>query len=258
MIKQLWNGMLISLAMYSKIPVPHVEWTDEDMEYSMCFFPLVGVVIGALMLGWHFLSRYLGFGNAFVTAVYLVIPVIITGGIHLDGLLDTADAISSWQTRERRLEILKDSNSGAFAVITCACYFVLAYGVWTQMNLDCLKVLAVGYVLSRSLSGLSVVSFKKARKNGMAVAFSNPAQKKIVQVTMVILIVICAVMMCALNLPLGITAFAAALLVFAYYHHMAYKNFGGTTGDLCGFFLQICELTMALAVVVAVVLISNC
>jgi adenosylcobinamide-GDP ribazoletransferase len=67
---------------------------------------------------------------------------------------------------------------------------------------------------------------------------------------MVVLMVLCAVLMCVLNLPLGITALVAAFVVFIYYRHMAYKNFGGTTGDLCGFFLQICELTMALAIVV--------
>ena len=56
----------------------------------------------------------------------VLIPVLVTGGIHLDGLLDTADALSSWQTRERRLEILKDSHAGAFAIIVCCGYFLAA------------------------------------------------------------------------------------------------------------------------------------
>lgn len=118
MIKQLWNGLKISFAMYSRIPTPSTDWTDDNMKYSMCFFPVVGMVIGAVMYGWYLLCGILPFGNTFQTAVYLVIPVIISGGIHMDGLLDTADALSSWQTMERRLEILKDSNSGAFAIIT--------------------------------------------------------------------------------------------------------------------------------------------
>ena len=57
------------------------------------------------------------------TVILLLISVFVTGGIHLDGLLDTADAMSSYQERERRLEILKDSHAGAFAVITCVVYF---------------------------------------------------------------------------------------------------------------------------------------
>ncbi len=250
MLKQLWNGLLISISMYSKIPVPNIDWDDKNMKYSMCFFPVVGMIEAVVMLLWYYISSNLGFGIIFITSVYLLIPVIITGGIHLDGLLDASDALSSWQTKERRLEIMKDSNSGAFAVITCTCYFVFAFGIWSEMNLSCLKVLAVGYVLSRSLSGMSVVAFKKARKTGLAVAFSSPAQKNVVKWTMVGFIVACGILMILLDLVLGLTAFVVAFLVFGYYRYMSYKNFGGTTGDLCGFFLQVCELMMALAVVV--------
>ena len=250
MLKQLWNGLLISISMYSKIPVPSIDWDDKNMKYSMCFFPVVGMIEAAVMLLWHYISMKLGFGLIFTTSVYLLIPFVITGGIHLDGLLDASDALSSWQTRERRLEIMKDSNSGAFAVITCTCYFVFAFGIWSEMNFSCLKVLAVGYVLSRSLSGMSVVAFKKARKTGLAVAFSSPAQKNVVKWTMVAFIIACGGLMVYLDLILGLTAFIAAFLVFGYHRYMSYKNFGGITGDLCGFFLQVCELMMALAVVV--------
>jgi adenosylcobinamide-GDP ribazoletransferase len=250
MVKQLWNSFLISISMHSKIPVPTIDWSDENMKYSMCFFPLVGVVEAALMLLWYFVSGKIGFGNTFTTAVYLLIPVIVTGGLHLDGLLDAADALSSWQTQERRLEIMKDSNSGAFAVIMCVSYFILAFGVWSEINFDALKVLVVGYVLSRSLSGMSIVAFKKARKTGLAVAFSTPAQKNAVKWTMVAFMVVCVALMLYLNPILGASAVIAAFLVFAYYRYMSYKYFGGTTGDLCGFFTQICELTMALVVMV--------
>lgn len=250
MLKQLWNGLLISISMYSKIPVPSIDWDDKNMKYSMCFFPVVGMIEAAVMLLWYYISMKLGFGLIFTTSIYLLIPVVITGGIHLDGLLDASDALSSWQTQERRLEIMKDSNSGAFAVITCTCYFVFAFGIWSEMNFSCLKVLAVGYVLSRSLSGMSVVAFKKARKTGLAVAFSSPAQKNVVKWTMVAFIIACGSLMIYLDLILGLTAFITAFLVFGYYRYMSYKNFGGTTGDLCGFFLQVCELMMALLVVV--------
>ena len=54
----------------------------------------------------------------FLAVILTVIPVFVTGGIHVDGLLDTSDALSSWQERTRRLEILKDSHAGAFAIIT--------------------------------------------------------------------------------------------------------------------------------------------
>lgn len=247
-MKTLLNAMVISFAMYSKIPMPRVEWSKENMKYSMCFFPAVGMVIGALVTAWGLVGARAVMSPAFNTAVMILIPVFVTGGLHLDGLLDTADAMSSYQSRERRLEILKDSNSGAFAVITCVCYFILDYGVWTEVKGEALLVLSLGFVLSRSLSGLSVVSFRCARNTGLAVAFAEPAQKKTVQAVMAVHIAAVALLMCLISVPLAAAALAAAACVFGYYRYMSYTHFGGITGDLAGFFLQVCELGMALAV----------
>ena len=97
-MKSLWNSFKIAFAMFSKIPVPQADWSKENMKYMFCFFPFIGAVIGAASLlvaraGWYF-----GFGNGFLTMVLVMVPVVITGGIHVDGLLDTSDALSSWRT----------------------------------------------------------------------------------------------------------------------------------------------------------------
>lgn len=255
-MKALWNSFKIAFSMYSKIPMPRSEWTKENMRYAMCFFPLVGVAVGALMYAWSLLA----FGHGaqiqpdsllFYTAGFLVIPVLVTGGIHLDGMLDTADAMSSYQEQERRLEILKDSNSGAFAIITCVVYFILYAGAMSIVSSRALPVLCVGFVLSRSLSGWSIVTFRMAKNTGLAATFSNNAHKRTVRMWMwAYAIVSCGVMMW-LDLILGCAAVAAAFAVWFYYRHMAYKNFGGITGDLAGWFLQMSELAMAVVVVVA-------
>lgn len=255
MIKQLYNGFLISLAMYSRIPVPNADWNEENMKYSMCFFPVVGMVIGAVMYGWFRLAALLPFGEIFQTAVYLLIPVVISGGLHLDGLLDTADALSSWQTTERRLEILKDSNSGAFAIIVGIGYFILYFGVMSEVNASSIAVICLSFILSRSLSGYSVVSFQKARNTGLAVAFANPAQKKVVQITMIGYIVVTGAAALWLSPAAGGAVLFAAALVFAYYRYMSMHYFGGITGDLCGFFTQVSELAMAFAAVAAAALL---
>lgn len=165
-MRRIWNSFKIAFAMYSKIPMPRADWEKENMRYMMCFFPFVGIVIGALMVGWSFLSGKLGVGDSLRSVIYVLIPVLVTGGIHLDGLLDTADALSSWQSREKKLEILKDSNAGAFAVIVACCYFLACFGFWTELSGRQVLVLSGGYVLSRSMSGLSVASFPCARKTG--------------------------------------------------------------------------------------------
>ena len=96
-MKKIGNSFIIAFAMYSKIPMPRTEWTKDNMKYAMCFFPVIGAVIGAVILLWNYIQGYAGFGNSFYTVVLMMIPVLITGGIHLDGLLDTSDALSSYK-----------------------------------------------------------------------------------------------------------------------------------------------------------------
>ena len=116
-MKSLWNNFKVAFAMFSKIPMPRADWTKENMKYMFCFFPFIGTVIGILTMAVAWLGLRFGYEPGFVTVVLVLIPVLVTGGIHIDGLLDTSDALSSWQERSRRLEILKDSHAGAFAVI---------------------------------------------------------------------------------------------------------------------------------------------
>ena len=133
MMKSLWNSFKIAFAMFSKIPMPQADWSEENMRYMLCFFPFVGAAVGVVMLGMEWLCRYFGMSNGFIAVALVLVPVIVTGGIHVDGLLDTSDALSSWRDREKRLEILKDSHAGAFAVITACVYFLTMYGGMSQI-----------------------------------------------------------------------------------------------------------------------------
>ncbi len=253
-MKNLINSFIIAFSMYSKIPVPQTEWKEENMTYAMCFWPLVGAVIGFLTYAWGHLGTLVSVNTIFYTIILMMISVIITGGIHLDGLLDTSDAMSSWQTRERRLEILKDSHAGAFAVIKCTIYFFLLFAVYSQINLAMLQVTAVGFVLSRSMSAFAIVTFPKARKDGSVAALSRGAKTKRVQIIMGFWCIICAILMIVWQPLYGLAAIIGALLVFWYYYHMAMKYFGGTTGDLAGWFLSVCELVMPFACIVLAII----
>lgn len=246
----LWNSFKIAFSMYSKIPTPGSEWTKENMRYVMCFFPLVGAVIGAIMYLWRFLGETWGLidgGFNFYVAVLMLIPAAVSGGIHLDGFLDTSDALSSWQPQEKRLEILKDSRAGAFAVIMGCSYFILSFGVYSLLKDDKVFILVcLSFILSRALSGLAIVRFKMAKNTGLAATFSDGAQKKTVGIWMCIYIIAVGAVMLVIDLQYGALALLTAFAVFGFYRHMAYKNFGGITGDLAGWFLQLCELAVPL------------
>ena len=121
-----WSSFLIAFSMYSRLLVPRTDWTKEHMRYVMCFFPLVGTVLGALFLVLWKICELLGLGTALTAVLLTLLPVAVTGGIHMDGLMDTMDALSSWQPMEKKLEIMKDSRAGAYAVLSCGCYLLLS------------------------------------------------------------------------------------------------------------------------------------
>ena len=249
-MKRCWNSLNIAFSMYSRLPAAQCDWSEENMKYVMCFFPWIGVVIGALCIGWNYLAGYRGLAAPLRNVILMLIPLLVSGGIHLDGLLDTADAMSSWRTRERRLEILKDSHAGAFAIIICCGYFFLLYGVMDMVQGEMVLLYAFSFVISRSLSAFSVVTFPKASVSGTVAGFSKTAQTRIIQTTVMIYILLCATVMLYLHPVYGICVLIGAFGTFAWYYRMAMKNFGGINGDLAGCFLSVCELMIPFAMVI--------
>lgn len=245
------NSFIIAFAMYSKIPMPKAEWEKENMKYVMCFFPWIGGVIGLLFYLWGTCAVDIPVGQILYAAVLTVIPVAVTGGIHLDGLLDTADALSSWQTKERRLEILKDSHAGAFAVIAGCIYFLLWFGFASELKGKGILMVSYGFFLSRCLSGYAVTAFPCAKNSGLAAMFAEHAQKKWAGRILLAETIMIAAIMLGTDFCLGGASLGAALAVLYWYYRMSVKKFGGITGDLAGWFLQNCELAIMIAVVAA-------
>lgn len=249
-MKRMWNSLNIAFSMYSRLPAAQADWSEENMKYVMCFFPWIGVVIGAVCWGWIQLAAWLGMeGTPLRTIVLMLIPLAITGGIHLDGLLDTADALSSWRPMEKRLEILKDSHAGAFAIIICCAYFFLMYGTLDQVRDELVVIYAFTFMISRAFSGFSVVTFPKASIKGTVAGFAKSAQTRIIQGTSILYVILCGVLMAVYAPVYGAAVLAAAVLTFLWYYRMAMKMFGGINGDLAGCYLSTCELVMPLALV---------
>ena len=118
-----FSSLAVALSMYSKLPVPTVDWNEKNMKYAMCFFPGGGVVTGAFeYAAVYVLLRYTDCGSLFFAAVMTLIPVLVTGGIHMDGFADTMDALSSYGDREKKLAILKDPHTGACCGIWLCAY----------------------------------------------------------------------------------------------------------------------------------------
>ena len=241
----LLNAMIIAIAMYSKIPMPRVDWNEKNMRYAMCFFPLVGVIIGVLeAVAGNLITLWKGEETFFYAVVLTLIPVFITGGIHLDGFADTMDAKSSYGDREKKLEILKDPHTGAFAIISLCCYFLLCAAIFSEMRTERLFAAALVFVFSRSLSGISVVTFQAAKNSGLLRTFQDGAQKRNVRMVLILWLLAAGAGLCLAAGVCGVVSAGVGLVVFFYYYQFSRKQFGGITGDLAGYFLQLCELFM--------------
>ena len=234
--------MAVAFAMFSALPVPQFTWNSKNMRYALCAFPLIGGVIGAL---WS-LCGALPLPDMIRAGGFCLIPVLVTGGIHLDGYADTSDALSSYGNREKKLEILKDPHCGAFAVIRLCSYFLAYFALCTAVQFTPRIGLCwtLALVLERALSGLAIASFPLARNTGLAHTFASAADRKAVRSVLLVL----AGLLCAALVLLGGGALVlAALLVFWRYRVVSDQQFGGITGDLAGWFLQKAELWMLAA-----------
>lgn len=244
------RSLCIAFSTYSRIPVPQVAWTDENRKYSMCFFPLIGAVIGLLLWGWLALCDALGFGALLRGAVGALLPILVTGGIHMDGFMDTSDALASWQSPEKRLEILKDSHVGAFAVLGCIGYLLLDAALLSELPTTLAPMMIGCFMLSRACSAWAMSAFRNARPKGMLDAFAQAAQRRMLTISCAVYTVLCAVLWAIVGGWLAIPCLLAAILCAWYYRHMSYKQFGGITGDIAGWFLQITELTLTAVIVI--------
>ena len=134
-------------------------------------------------------------------------------------------------------------------MIGCAGYMLLSAAVYGEIPVQSASMLMGVFVISRALSALALAFFKSARPGGMMDGFARTAHRRMVSITAAVYAVFCAVLWVMCGRWIAVGCFAAAAACFAYYWHMAYKNFGGVTGDLAGWFVQITELALAAVIV---------
>ena len=257
-VMRLFKSAALAFAMYSRIPMPQVPWEEKYLKHALCFLPLVGVVIGGLEIGWFLAARALAASPLFYAAIAALLPVLATGGLHIDGLMDTQDALSAFGEPEKRHAILKDPHAGAFAVIHGCLYFLLAAGCYAQLfeaggAADALFA-ALGYVASRAVCALCVVALPCAKESGLAYIFKNGAGKKAVAATQIVLLVLAAAALVWLSF-LGAAVFVVlAAACFLHFKRAVLPKFNGLTGDLAGFILTRMELVAGLAAVCGLLL----
>lgn len=256
LLKSLAASLCAAFSAFSIIPMPRTEWNRQSLRFMLCFFPLVGLVQALALYVVLRVCVALQLNYMFTAVLATLVPVVVSGGIHLDGFADTTDAIASHGTKSHKLCVLHDSHIGTFAVIALIAYFLLYAGMWTELwekiflssgksavafriSLLC----GTAYVFERALSAFAVVAFPKAGMSGLAVTFARHCSIRAAGIA-------CAVALVSL-LALGFCFYQPAqtacvlimqLLLFAFYYGFSQKYFGGVTGDLAGWYVQVAEI----------------
>lgn len=242
------NKLLIALDMclhsFISIPLPSGKWDSGLLKQSAACLPFVGLIIGALWLGLAYLAGAL-LPPLLCAAVIAAFPSLITGFIHLDGFMDTSDALLSWRKREERLNILKDVHVGSFAVVMLVLMMMLRFAACASLQ-GMLPLLFIP-VLSRVGSAFCVLSIKPLGHSEYA---EGAAPRTLVR-AVILSALLAWLLLCIFASWSGLAVGAATLMGYALAMYCCVRTLGGVSGDLAGFSLVVSELCglIALAIV---------
>lgn len=237
------KSFFFALQHLSRIRLYNGEFNEIAFGKSPVYFPAVGLILGIALL----LARQifiLVFPVPVVAALLIVTMAALTGGIHLDGFMDTFDGMFSGRSKERKMEIMRDSRVGAFGVLGLACLFLLKYSAFTALPVEILTSLIIlATVLSRWAMVYLIVFFPYARKEGLGTLYSLYAGKREFALATLGAALITI-------LTAGVAGLLIWLTLFIVVHFVAQKvkaELGGLTGDIYGATCEGSELIVYLA-----------
>lgn len=257
-MKGFGKSFLMAFSGYSVCPNSKIEKTKDNGSYVLFFLPIIGVIITVVINRWAVLYPYVC-DWALLPAVFAtVIPIILSGGSHLKGFFKTVDALSAHEGREERLKILgTDAHVGYSAVTVSICLVLISIGVWSEMPIDGIFVVAFAYTISRALAAISLLTMKHAQENkGSAYVPDNNASKWIQVIWNLGLILVSAYLMLEIansfNKPaIAVACYIGTLLSYLYYVLVSKKVFGGVSEEVANYFIVICEVVMPFAALFA-------
>lgn len=228
------SGLVTAIQTLSILPVRGR--ATEDFSESLPWFPVVGLMLGGILTGIAWCCNGI---PAEATAVLILLAgVLLTRGFHIDGLADCADGFGGGYTRERVLEIMKDSSTGAFGAIAIALSLLIKWVALTHLvETGNLTIIAVAYVVSRALQVEQMVRLPYARETGTAASFvqgATSAHRLIALATAGIIAIL-------LKGGTGILYLAIAWMAAFLFGLYCKKRVGGITGDLLGTTSEITE-----------------
>jgi len=233
---------LIALQFLTTLPIKvKSKINPQELGQSLIYFPIVGALIGSILalcvFAFHFLPTLV------VSILVLMISIVITGGIHLDGFADTCDGFYSTRNKVGTLKIMHDSHVGVMGVIGLACLILLKFTLFiTIIQQNQWKTLIIMAVFARWAQSLACLISKYARSEGKAKHFVEFAGRKE--------IVIGGLFTLTLFLLLanfkGAVLFTIPLVLIILFINYVKRKIGGMTGDTIGATNEVAEILILL------------
>jgi len=231
---------LIALQFLTVLPIKiKSEIAKEDFGGSLLYFPVVGMLIGLVLSGAALLFGFLP--NPVVGVLILIISIVITGGIHLDGFADTCDGFYGPRPKEKILEIMRDSRAGVMGVIGIFCLLSLKFTLIVSTPKNVLwKLLILMTAFARWSQILACYTSNYAREEGKAKYFVEYDSKKELLVGGIFTVVLFLLL---LKLE-GVILFVLSLVPILLFINYIKRKIGGMTGDTIGAISEIAEVAV--------------
>lgn len=241
----LLKRFILMLQFLTTIPVPfRLNVKDEDFGKGLVFAPLIGLILGGILAAFYLALSYV-FPISINVVLIMILYIVLTGGLHLDGLGDTFDGLFSNRSKERILEIMKDSRVGTNAVIAIVCVIVLDIVVLVNINSAYLpQVLLLMPPAGRiaSLMGAGISNYVR-KEGGLGKSFIDFCGVKEVVIGIVVSLIIFS--LCGLN---GIYIFITSVITAFLLVKLLSRKLNGVTGDILG---AVCELNQSVFLIAA-------
>lgn len=244
------SAFVIALQFLTRIPVQSsVQWQGPVMGRSVLYYPLVGLLTGLiLVLLFNLLAQQ---SLLLAAAIVLAVWVLITGGLHLDGLADSADAwAGGLGNKERTLEIMKDPRSGALAIVILVLALLVKFSaIVAALELNQWQALLIAPILGRSAVVLLFLTTPYVRDQGLG---SDMAKYLSVRAAWLVLLVVVGFVVFISGLQLSVLVIATAMFMFWLLRRMMLLRIGGMTGDTAGALIELMEVLVLVVMVIQV------
>jgi len=239
------NDLLLALQFLTVIPLRIKKVDDKSVARSLIYFPLAGLILGLLLAGMVKLLLILHFPSLAMSVILVVTLIILTGGLHLDGLSDTADALLSRKDRDKMLEIMRDSHAGVMGVLSIISVLLLKIAFLYSIATEFMPIaLVLACVLSRWAMVFPIYLFPYARTEGKAKFFIQGVNLKTLLLATGLTLA-CVLLLWQLK-GLYIFVIVAAFTYLA--GKFINKKLSGITGDTLGALCELNELVVLLTV----------